>query len=324
MAAPLMETLTECDLVKKNPKKRRPRTSAKQLAVLQEAYTLESMPCAHYRELLAKQVDLSARSIQIWFQNKRQKLKMNENKAQKAKLESKREFSIKVLNSFFLENQLPNDAELQKISEQIGITKESVSIWFKSKEMRQKIEQQMSSQFQHKNSPIVDDFIQRNAKRVNEIMYSKNRSALQAIAMATESSHNMTSDDGWHIMTGTPSSLVSASKQASSSASVTCSPPYTTTVKIDQLKFQEVNSFVQNHQGSCSINSNPLHFNAEINLFNSNYDKYFINFDATNPSTDQVAKPFDNFNSLFNNIGFHSFKDNSFKSPDELLEEFGF
>ena len=40
----------------KVPRKRRPRTSRDQLVVLNEAYILEPMPCAAYREALGKQV----------------------------------------------------------------------------------------------------------------------------------------------------------------------------------------------------------------------------------------------------------------------------
>lgn len=47
------------------PRKRRPRTNVKQLEILNEAYTLDPMPCSSYRELLGDLVGLSNRSIQI-------------------------------------------------------------------------------------------------------------------------------------------------------------------------------------------------------------------------------------------------------------------
>ncbi|KAF5348004.1 hypothetical protein D9758_010018 [Tetrapyrgos nigripes] len=53
-------------------KKKRKRADAVQLKILNETYARTAFPSTDERQALAKQLDMSTRSVQIWFQNKRQ------------------------------------------------------------------------------------------------------------------------------------------------------------------------------------------------------------------------------------------------------------
>ncbi|KAF5393515.1 hypothetical protein D9757_000784 [Collybiopsis confluens] len=56
-------------------KKKRKRADATQLKVLNETYARTAFPSTEERQALAKLLDMSARSVQIWFQNKRQSMR---------------------------------------------------------------------------------------------------------------------------------------------------------------------------------------------------------------------------------------------------------
>ncbi|KAI8900479.1 hypothetical protein BC833DRAFT_581815 [Globomyces pollinis-pini] len=122
------------------PRKRRPRTSLQQLAILQEAYTLDPMPCAAYREMLSTMVGLSSRSIQIWFQNRRQKLKLEENSATLEALNIKKEKATTILNSAFKLNPNPSDAELESLAEQVSISAKSIKVWYENRQSKSAVE----------------------------------------------------------------------------------------------------------------------------------------------------------------------------------------
>ncbi|KAF9911285.1 hypothetical protein EC991_004183 [Linnemannia zychae] len=55
--------------------KKRTRASAEQLAILEDTFLTNQSPNSKVREVLAKKVKMSERSIQIWFQNRRAKVK---------------------------------------------------------------------------------------------------------------------------------------------------------------------------------------------------------------------------------------------------------
>ncbi|OAQ26090.1 homeobox-domain-containing protein, partial [Linnemannia elongata AG-77] len=55
--------------------KKRTRASAEQLAILEDTFLTNQSPNSKVREILAKKVKMSERSIQIWFQNRRAKVK---------------------------------------------------------------------------------------------------------------------------------------------------------------------------------------------------------------------------------------------------------
>ncbi|KAI9097334.1 homeobox domain-containing protein, partial [Phlyctochytrium arcticum] len=57
------------------PKKKRVRTTATQLAILQQAFMADPMPSAAVRASVAERLGMTSRSVQVWFQNKRAKLK---------------------------------------------------------------------------------------------------------------------------------------------------------------------------------------------------------------------------------------------------------
>ncbi|KAH6914293.1 hypothetical protein BKA70DRAFT_661481 [Coprinopsis sp. MPI-PUGE-AT-0042] len=56
-------------------KKKRKRADAHQLKVLNETYARTAFPSTEERHALAKALDMSPRSVQIWFQNKRQSMR---------------------------------------------------------------------------------------------------------------------------------------------------------------------------------------------------------------------------------------------------------
>jgi len=56
-------------------KKKRQRTSPDQLAILEQIFQTDKMPSQQTRVHLADQLGMSSRRVQIWFQNKRAKVK---------------------------------------------------------------------------------------------------------------------------------------------------------------------------------------------------------------------------------------------------------
>jgi hypothetical protein len=56
-------------------KKRRKRTTTHQLVKLQELFDVNPLPSAAERQQLGDLIDMSAREVQVWFQNKRQNQK---------------------------------------------------------------------------------------------------------------------------------------------------------------------------------------------------------------------------------------------------------
>jgi homeobox protein YOX1/YHP1 len=68
---PISPTSTEEPAIKK----KRKRADAAQLKVLNETYARTAFPSTEERAALAKQLDMTPRSVQIWFQNKRQSMR---------------------------------------------------------------------------------------------------------------------------------------------------------------------------------------------------------------------------------------------------------
>lgn len=62
-------------------KKKRKRADAEQLKVLNETYNRTAFPTTEERAELAKRLSMSARSVQIWFQNKRQAMRQSSRQA---------------------------------------------------------------------------------------------------------------------------------------------------------------------------------------------------------------------------------------------------
>ncbi|KAI9294650.1 homeobox-domain-containing protein, partial [Neoconidiobolus thromboides FSU 785] len=56
--------------------RKRTRANADQLSILEEAFSHNSSPNSRAREILAEKVNMSERSVQIWFQNRRAKVKL--------------------------------------------------------------------------------------------------------------------------------------------------------------------------------------------------------------------------------------------------------
>jgi hypothetical protein len=64
------------------PTDRRNKTTPDQLSRLEEAFAREPLPSMHARDSLAAELGFPARRVQIWFQNKRAKLKRKDSAAQ--------------------------------------------------------------------------------------------------------------------------------------------------------------------------------------------------------------------------------------------------
>ncbi|KAI9101107.1 hypothetical protein DFS34DRAFT_578471, partial [Phlyctochytrium arcticum] len=58
------------------PPKKRSRATPEQLAILEDTFATNTSPNAKLREILAGKVNMTERSIQIWFQNRRAKVKL--------------------------------------------------------------------------------------------------------------------------------------------------------------------------------------------------------------------------------------------------------
>lgn len=59
------------------PKKKRTRTSTEQLRILQKAFQTDPMPNSTARVALSKKLGMSSRAVQVWFQNRRAKEKLD-------------------------------------------------------------------------------------------------------------------------------------------------------------------------------------------------------------------------------------------------------
>ncbi|TFK54209.1 homeobox-domain-containing protein [Heliocybe sulcata] len=67
----------ETPVTESSIKKKRKRADAAQLKVLNDVYARTAFPSTEERQELAKKLDMSARSVQIWFQNKRQAMRQS-------------------------------------------------------------------------------------------------------------------------------------------------------------------------------------------------------------------------------------------------------
>src|SRR6478735_9769143 len=64
------------------PVRKRTRATADQLSVLEDTFAVNVSPNSKLRKQLAEQLQMSERSIQIWFQNRRAKVKHMQKRAQ--------------------------------------------------------------------------------------------------------------------------------------------------------------------------------------------------------------------------------------------------
>ena len=64
------------------PKKKRTRTSPEQLKILQKAFTQDPMPNSAARLALAKKLGMNVRAVQVWFQNRRAKGKLDQKRSE--------------------------------------------------------------------------------------------------------------------------------------------------------------------------------------------------------------------------------------------------
>jgi len=69
---------------KPNVNRKRSRATPEQLAILEATFEKNTSPNSKLREVLAEKVHMSERSIQIWFQNRRAKVKNNQKRQQQA------------------------------------------------------------------------------------------------------------------------------------------------------------------------------------------------------------------------------------------------
>ena len=72
-----MEILQDQIKREEAPKKKRTRTTIEQLRILQRAFITDPMPNSSARVALAKRLGMTARAVQVWFQNRRAKEKLD-------------------------------------------------------------------------------------------------------------------------------------------------------------------------------------------------------------------------------------------------------
>ncbi|KAF8737401.1 hypothetical protein AX14_012901 [Amanita brunnescens Koide BX004] len=75
-------------------KKKRKRADANQLKVLNETYARTAFPSTEERLALAKALDMSPRSVQIWFQNKRQSMRQTNRQSSSASSTTHHSFTV--------------------------------------------------------------------------------------------------------------------------------------------------------------------------------------------------------------------------------------
>jgi hypothetical protein len=75
----------------KSTVKKRSRVTLEQLTILEDVFTRTVAPNSNYRQEIAAQTEMSERSIQVWFQNRRAKLKL-----QKRRESEKHESALQV------------------------------------------------------------------------------------------------------------------------------------------------------------------------------------------------------------------------------------
>lgn len=89
-------------------KKKRQRTTPEQLGVLEKYFLTDQMPSHQNRIELARKLGMSTRRVQIWFQNKRAKLKRNSsNKDEDIKISDKVEQEEVIKEELPSQNLLP-------------------------------------------------------------------------------------------------------------------------------------------------------------------------------------------------------------------------
>lgn len=77
-----MELLQNQMKREEGPKKKRTRTTSDQLRILQKAFNVDPMPSATARIALAKKLGMSPRAVQVWFQNRRAKGKLDQKRSE--------------------------------------------------------------------------------------------------------------------------------------------------------------------------------------------------------------------------------------------------
>ncbi|KAJ8077200.1 hypothetical protein PM082_001628 [Marasmius tenuissimus] len=87
-------------------KKKRKRADAQQLKILNETYARTPFPSTEERLALAKLLDMSARSVQIWFQNKRQSMRQTRQTSTSAMSQSHQGYTLTSQNDLVGEDSI--------------------------------------------------------------------------------------------------------------------------------------------------------------------------------------------------------------------------
>ncbi|KAF8628873.1 hypothetical protein AX15_003660 [Amanita polypyramis BW_CC] len=90
-------------------KKKRKRADANQLKVLNETYARTAFPSTEERLALAKALDMSPRSVQIWFQNKRQSMRQTNRQSSSASSTTHHSFTVSSQGESFM-NDMGNSS----------------------------------------------------------------------------------------------------------------------------------------------------------------------------------------------------------------------
>ncbi|KAF8895684.1 hypothetical protein CPB84DRAFT_1256318 [Gymnopilus junonius] len=108
-------------------KKKRKRADAAQLKVLNETYSRTAFPSTEERIALAKMLDMSARSVQIWFQNKRQSMRQTNRQSSTVASSSHHPFSMTNAVDPMVDDLVPHsfDTGSGAMSEQMYLTQDA-------------------------------------------------------------------------------------------------------------------------------------------------------------------------------------------------------
>ncbi|KAI8874915.1 homeobox-domain-containing protein [Backusella circina FSU 941] len=89
--------------------KHRRRTSRAQLKVLEKSFTENAKPNATVRRILAQQLEMTPRGVQIWFQNRRAKAKLQRRKSGMQDDDQHHHDSPVLFSQFFVNDEKPDN-----------------------------------------------------------------------------------------------------------------------------------------------------------------------------------------------------------------------
>lgn len=130
--------------------KHRRRTSRAQLKILEKSFEENPKPNATVRRILAHQLDMTPRGVQIWFQNRRAKAKLQRRKSgEQVSQQQQTNPSSNIYNQFFTNLKTWNNNDARFVA-----TSAAASCFLESKI---KMEDEWLNMPIHPLAPVIDD-----------------------------------------------------------------------------------------------------------------------------------------------------------------------